>query len=165
MITHDTTATPALRVATPSDLAAVRELLAASALPDAGLDDIFTEHAGDFVLAEAGGALVGVAGLEVRGDDALLRSVAIHPAWRAHGVGRELVKRLVCMADARGLRALYLLTMTAEHYFPRFGFEVVERGAVPAAIADTLEFRSACPASAVAMARACGTTGSVGATA
>jgi amino-acid N-acetyltransferase len=63
------------------------------------------------------------------------------------------VKRLVCMAEERGLRALYLLTMTAEHYFPRFGFEAVERGAVPAAIAETLEFRSACPASAVAMAR------------
>jgi hypothetical protein len=29
----------------------------------------------------------------------------------------------------------------------------VERGAVPPAIAETLEFRSACPASAVAMAR------------
>ncbi len=158
MIAPDTTATPALRVAAPSDLAAVRALLAASDLPDAGLDAIFAEHAGDFVLAEAGGALVGVAGLEVRGDDALLRSVAVDPGWRAHGVGRELVKRLVCMADARGLRALYLLTMTAEHYFPRFGFEVIARGAVPAAIADTLEFRSACPASAVAMTRACAST-------
>jgi len=148
-----------MRAAAPADLPAVRTLLAASDLPDAGLDAIFADHAGDFVLAEAGGALVGVAGLEVRGDDALLRSVAVHPEWRAHGVGRDLVKRLVCMAEARGLRALYLLTMTAEHYFPRFGFEVIARGAVPAAIADTLEFRSACPASAVAMARPCTTAG------
>ena len=148
-----------MRAAAPADLPAVRTLLAESDLPDAGLDAIFADHAGDFVLAEAGGALVGVAGLEVRGDDALLRSVAVHPEWRAHGVGRELVKRLVCMAEARGLRALYLLTMTAEHYFPRFGFEVIARGAVPAAIADTLEFRSACPASAVAMARPCTTAG------
>jgi len=148
-----------MRAAAPADLPAVRTLLAESDLPDAGLDAIFADHAGDFVLAEAGGALVGVAGLEVRGDDALLRSVAVHPEWRAHGVGRDLVKRLVCMAEARGLRALYLLTMTAEHYFPRFGFEVIARGAVPAAIADTLEFRSACPASAVAMARPCTTAG------
>ena len=143
-----------MRAAAPADLPAVRTLLAESDLPDAGLDAIFADHAGDFVLAEAGGALVGVAGLEVRGDDALLRSVAVHPEWRAN-----LVKRLVCMAEARGLRALYLLTMTAEHYFPRFGFEVIARGAVPAAIADTLEFRSACPASAVAMARPCTTAG------
>jgi amino-acid N-acetyltransferase len=62
------------------------------------------------------------------------------------------VKRVVCRAEERGLRALYLLTMTAEHYFPRFGFAPVERGAVPAEIATTLEFRSACPASAIAMA-------------
>jgi amino-acid N-acetyltransferase len=94
-----------------------------------------------------------VAGLEVCCDDALLRSVAVHPEWRAHGVGRELVRRLVCAAEARGVRALYLLTMTAEHYFPRFGFSVVDRQSVPPAVADTLEFRSACPASAVAMAR------------
>jgi amino-acid N-acetyltransferase len=49
--------------------------------------------------------------------------------------------------------------MTAEHYFPRFGFERIERGAVPEAISETLEFRSACPASAVAMARPLGTAG------
>jgi amino-acid N-acetyltransferase len=142
-----------LRAATPSDLPAVRALLADSALPDAGLDALFAAHAGDFALAEAGGALVGAAGLEVCGDDALLRSVAVRPAWRAHGVGRALVERLVYDAEARGIRALYLLTMTAEQYFPRFGFERVERGVVPAAVAETLEFRSACPASAVAMAR------------
>jgi amino-acid N-acetyltransferase len=156
-LSHHPITTPALRPATPSDLAAVRQLLANSGLPDAGLEELLTAHASDFVVAESPTQLVGVAGLEVRGDDALLRSVAVHPDWRAHGVGRELVKRLVCMAEARGLRALYLLTMTAEHYFPRFGFEVVARGAVPPAIADTLEFRSACPASAVAMARPCAT--------
>jgi N-acetylglutamate synthase-like GNAT family acetyltransferase len=43
--------------------------------------------------------------------------------------------------------------MTAEHYFPAFGFAPVERDAVPAEIQDTLEFRSACPASAVAMTK------------
>jgi amino-acid N-acetyltransferase len=142
-----------LRAGAPADLPAVRALLADGGLPDAGLDALFADHAGDFVLAEAGGALVGVAGLEVCRDDALLRSVAVRPEWRAHGVGRELVKALVGVAEARGLRALYLLTTTAERYFPRFGFERVERGAVPPAIADTLEFRGACPASAVAMAR------------
>jgi amino-acid N-acetyltransferase len=157
---HDTTTAPVpmLRAATRDDLAAVRRLLADCDLPDAGVDALFAEHASDFVIAEAPDAegrtqLVGVAGLEVCCDDALLRSVAVRPEWRAHGVGRALVRRLVCRAEERGLRALYLLTMTAEHYFPRFGFETVERGVVPAAIADTMEFRSACPASAVAMAR------------
>lgn len=147
-----------LRTATPHDLPAVERLLADAGLPDAGVRAILAERPADFVVAEAADAegapaLVGVAGLEVCGDDALLRSVAVRPEWRACGLGHELVRRAVRTADARGLRALYLLTTTAERYFPRFGFAVVERGAVPASIADTLEFRSACPASAVAMAR------------
>jgi amino-acid N-acetyltransferase len=52
-----------------------------------------------------------------------------------------------------GINALYLLTMTAEHYFPRFGFETISRDAVPSDIAGTLEFQRACPASATVMAR------------
>jgi len=121
---------PTLRAATAADLPAVERLLAATGLPAAA-----------------------VAGLEVCCDNALLRSVAVQPAWRRHGLGQALVRRVVCGAEERGLRALYLLTMTAEHYFPRLGFAPVARDAVPAEIAATLEFRSACPAAAVAMAR------------
>lgn len=151
---------PVLREARADDLAAVERLLAASGLPTAGVGDVLTRRPADFVVAEvsdeapgAPGALVAVAGLEVCCDNALLRSVAVDPAWRTHGLGRELVRRLVCVAEGRGLRALYLLTMTAEHYFPRLGFARIDRGEVPAEIAATLEFQSACPASAVAMAR------------
>lgn len=149
-----------IRQARPDDLAAVERLLTASGLPTAGVADVLTEDAADFIVADAHdtpGELVAVAGLEVCGEHALLRSVAVDPAWRAHGLGRELVRRLVCVAEGRGLRALYLLTMTAEHYFPRLGFARVERGDVPAEVAATLEFRSACPASAVAMMRPLGT--------
>ena len=154
------TVAPALREARPGDLPAVERLLTASGLPTDGVADVLTRRPADFVVAEAPTAapgapseIVAVAGLEVCCDNALLRSVAVDPAWRAHGLGRELVRRLVCVAEGRGLRALYLLTMTAEHYFPRLGFARVERGEVPPEIAGTLEFRSACPASATAMAR------------
>lgn len=150
------TLAPTLRAATAADLPAVERLLAGTGLPTHGVAALFAARADDFVVAddpEAPGEVAAVAGLEVCGDDALLRSVAVRPAWRRHGLGEAVVRRLVCRAEERGLRALYLLTMTAEHYFPRFGFATVERGAVPAGIAATLEFRSACPASAVAMAR------------
>ena len=147
---------PTLRSAVAADLPAVERLLAAADLPTAGVADLFAARADDFVVADdprTPGELAAVAGLEVCCDAALLRSVAVRPEWRAHGLGRALVRRVVCRAEERGLRALYLLTMTAEHYFPRFGFHAVERAAVPAEIAATLEFRSACPASAVAMAK------------
>lgn len=87
------------------------------------------------------------------GDDALLRSVAVDPAWRGHGVGRALVTRLIADAEGRGTRALYLLTMSAEGYFPKFGFHEVTRDAVPPAVRETAEFRGACPASATVMRR------------
>jgi N-acetylglutamate synthase-like GNAT family acetyltransferase len=64
------------------------------------------------------------------------------------------VTRLIADAEARGFRALYLLTMTAEQYFPRFGFQPIDRDAVPAAVRATAEFREACPASATVMRRA-----------
>ena len=37
--------------------------------------------------------------------------------------GRALVTRMISDAEARGIHALYLLTTTAERYFPSFGFQ------------------------------------------
>jgi amino-acid N-acetyltransferase len=64
-----------------------------------------------------------------------------------------VVTRLIADAEARGKRALYLLTTTAERYFPSFGFAPVARDVLPDAVRATSEFREACPASAVAMVR------------
>ncbi|MBV6520370.1 MAG: hypothetical protein MNPFHGCM_00476 [Gemmatimonadaceae bacterium] len=148
-----------IRPAVPADRAAIERLLAESGLPTMGVAGILRGHADDFFVAEVDGperTLVGVAGLEVCGGTALLRSVAVLPEWRSQGLGRELVRRVVCHAEARDLRALYLLTMTAEHYFPRFGFERIDRGEVPEEVAATLEFKSACPATAAAFMKRIG---------
>ena len=142
---------PRVRSAVPDDLPAVERLLTDSGLPLDGVPEAF----GTFVVAELGSDLVGVAGLEVCCDDALLRSVAVRPEWRSHGVGRALVTRAIAEAEARGLRALYLLTTTAERYFPGFGFRTISRDEVPADIRETAEFRDACPATATVMCRDC----------
>ncbi|HET7550660.1 MAG TPA: arsenic resistance N-acetyltransferase ArsN2 [Gemmatimonadaceae bacterium] len=142
---------PRVRPAVPADLAAIERLLMASTLP---LDGV-REALGAFVVAEYGDEIVGVAGLESCCNDALLRSVAVAPAWRSHGLGRALVTRVISDAEARGIRALYLLTNTAEHYFPSFGFRRVSRDEVPASVRETAEFSHACPASAAVMCREC----------
>lgn len=147
-----TTTIAEVRGATITDLRDVERLLVASDLP---LDGV-REALPDFVVAEAEGRVVGVAGLEVCCDDALLRSVAVDPEWRSRGVGRALVMRVIANAEARGLNALYLLTTTAEHYFPSFGFTRTTRDAVPPAVQATAEFTSACPASATIMCRRLG---------
>lgn len=140
-----------LRAARPADLPGIEELLTASQLPLAGV----AENLNGFVVAESDGAIVGSAALEVCRDNALLRSVAVAPEWRSRGLGRALVTRVVADGEARGLRALYLLTTTAEHYFPSFGFQPITRDAVPAEVQGTEEFQGACPASAVVMCRHC----------
>ena len=144
-----TVTTPTIRAATARDFSAVERLLTANDLPLAGVPKTLDQ----FVVAESNGEIVGVAGLEPCNNDALLRSVAVNPDWRSKGVGRALVTRAIADAEARGCRALYLLTTTADRYFPNFGFHTVDRATVPASVAETEEFTRACPDSAVAMAR------------
>jgi len=146
----------AIRRSTREDLPAIERLLVESGLPTAGVAQMLAADPASFVVAEANGTasdFAGVAGLEVCCDNALLRSVAVRPEWRGHGLGADLVTRIVSDAESRGIHALYLLTLTAERYFPRFGFERVERGEVPSEVAETVEFQSACPSTAAAMRR------------
>jgi len=144
-----------IRPATPNDLPAIEQLLTESGLPVDGVAEIVRASTGEFLVAESvgDGQLVGVAGLEICCDDALLRSVAVRPEWRSHGVGRDLVHEIVDHAESRGFPALYLLTMTAERYFPRFGFSRIERAAAPKGIAESKEFTSMCPSSAAVMVK------------
>ncbi len=138
-----------IRGATMADLPAVERLLTESKLP---LDGV-REALGSFLVAESGGTLVGVAGLEVCCEHALLRSVAVAPAWRSKGLGRELVMRVIADAESRGIQALYLLTTTAEKYFPSLGFEPIPRDDVPADVQTSGEFKGVCPTSATAIRR------------
>jgi amino-acid N-acetyltransferase len=142
-------ATANIRAATADDLPRIERLLTESDLPLAGVREALES----FVVAEADGDIVGVAGLEVCCDDALLRSVAVLPEWRSRGVGRAVVTHAIAEAESRGIRALYLLTTTAEHYFPSFGFTKIARADVPEAVRATREFSVACPASAAVMCR------------
>ncbi|HEU5479202.1 MAG TPA: arsenic resistance N-acetyltransferase ArsN2 [Candidatus Tumulicola sp.] len=157
MTTSTNIGAASVRRATRDDLPGIERLLSSADLTTAGVADIVAARPGDFFVAEMNAMpkqIVAAAGLEVRGTTAVLRSVAVDPEWRGRGMGHELVRQIVCDAESRGIHALYLLTMTAEHYFPRLGFERIDRSSVPNEIAETAEFTSACPATAVAMKRA-----------
>ena len=91
-----------LRTAKTDDLRAVEALLEGAALPVAGV----AEWLPQFVVAENEGRIVGVAGIELYGTSALLRSVAVEQDWRGSGVGRQLVDRLLSDAQARGVHGL-----------------------------------------------------------
>ena len=136
-----------LRTATPADDALVRQLLQSAGLP---ADDVATGPQ-EYVLAYDGPRLVGTVGLEVVGADALVRSLAVVPELRGRGVASALHQRALELARGRGVRALYLLTTTAEDYAARKGFERIDRAEVPPGILALPQFRALCPATAVCM--------------
>ena len=136
--------------AAPADLPAVLALLTASGLPHDGL----AQHLETAVVARAGPVVVGSAALELYGEAALLRSVAVAEGLRGQGLGRELTEVALRLARDRGVRRLYLLTTTAEGYFPHFGFAPVTRAEVDPAVQLSAEFTGACPDSAAVLALA-----------
>jgi len=136
-----------LRRAGRADDEAVATLLRELELPTEGV----AEWLDRFWVAENQNRVVGVAGMERYGESGLLRSVAVAPDWRGSGIGRTLVDRVLDEGRAAGIREVFLLTTTAEHYFPRLGFQCVDRDCVPAAVRASAEFTGACPASAVVM--------------
>ena len=141
-----------IRDAKSEDLPAVEGLLAASDLPIDGVRDNFSS----FVVAEDKDEIAGAIGLEKYGSVALLRSAVVSREHRGSGVGRQLVEQLLDRAEKAGIDELYLLTTTAEKYFPRFGFAPTTRSAVPEAVKASAEFRGACPETAVVMTRRVG---------
>jgi amino-acid N-acetyltransferase len=139
-----------IRSTTDADLGPVRQLLSVSGLPVDGVEENFA----DFIVAEEGNSITGVIGMERYGTAGLLRSAAVSPSARGTGLGSQLVKQLLERASAQGVRDVYLLTTTAEEYFPRFGFTRAERSEVPASLRVSREFQGACPDSAVVMKNA-----------
>lgn len=98
-----------------------------------------------------GERLIGVVGLEVYGQDGLVRSLVVAPDRRGGGVGVKLVHEAEIHALSKGVSTLYLLTMTAASFFSRIGYVSIERVAAPKFISATAEFQSLCPASALLM--------------
>jgi amino-acid N-acetyltransferase len=129
------------------DLAHVLVLLERHGLPVDGASTM-----GDsLVVARLDGRIVGAAGLELYADGALLRSVVVDASVQGQGLGQQLTEAALALARARDEQAVFLLTTTADRFFPRFGFERITREEVPESVRRSVEFQSACPASAVVM--------------
>jgi amino-acid N-acetyltransferase len=136
-----------IRRAEPADADAVLALVRASGLPFDGLEGALAHG----LVASRDGRLVGCVALELYEENALLRSLAIAAEFRGQGLGLLLTRRALDLAGKLGARDVYLLTETAGGFFPRFGFAREDRSRAPAALQDSVEFRTACPQSALLM--------------
>jgi amino-acid N-acetyltransferase len=136
------------RKATGTDEPQIRDLLEQAQLPTESLGRNVTE----FFIAEEDGVIIGVAGFEYYGDDALLRSVAIQSNRRSLGLGSSLVDWMLSRAIERRIKRIVLLTDTASKFFAKKGFQVVDRSLINnEALKMSSEFGSVCPASSTTM--------------
>jgi amino-acid N-acetyltransferase len=119
-------------------------LLASANLPVADLTAALME---DFFFVGSPAAPDGLVGVQFCGPDALLRSLVVAPSRRSTGLGCALVAHAEAHARARGARAVYLLTTTAEAFFRRRGYSDADRDRAPSAIRSTREFSDICPSS------------------
>jgi arsenate reductase len=136
--------------ATEADGGALRALLSDAGLP---IDDLGDDSWQSFLIARAAGAIAGVGAVERRDQDGLLRSLVVTPNFRAQGVGRRIVDALEADARTQGLRALYLLTESAQGFFAGLGYRELDRKDAPSSIRTTTQFSAACPSTATLMAK------------
>src|SRR6185295_14070215 len=106
--------------ARPHDLRGALELLGRSELTPQDVSEGWGHY---FVVREDDGRVIGVAGLEVHGEDGLLRSVAVDEDYRGQGLAAALVEAVLERAQRVGLRSVYLLTAGGRDYFARRGFK------------------------------------------
>lgn len=126
---------------------ALRELLKSENLCYEDLDDID----GVLNIARLENEVIGGFGVEIFGENGLLRSVVLKRDKRRKGLGVELVEKAISCAKGKEVNYLYLLTTTADKFFKKLGFQVIPRNSVPGPIAQTTEFRTFCPDTAICM--------------
>jgi len=90
-----------------------------------------SENIRDFSVIYSGGELIGCGALHfyspIMGE---VRSLAVDPAWKSHGIGRRMVEALVAEAREFSLDAVFAFTYVAD-FFRKMGFQEVERGELP----------------------------------
>jgi N-acetylglutamate synthase-like GNAT family acetyltransferase/protein-tyrosine-phosphatase len=141
--------TTSIGPASGGDHDAIQRLLVSSLLPSR---DVGGAHQ-RFIVASENGRLLGCAGLQVAGQDGLVRSMAVHWTRRNAGLGSRLHERLLFEAMLAGVRTLYVVTTTAEDFFAGHGFKKVPATAVPPRLQASEEFTAFVPGGSTVMSR------------
>jgi [ribosomal protein S18]-alanine N-acetyltransferase len=83
-----------------------------------------------FIVASAGGTVIGYGGYWCIEDEAHLINLAVHPQSRSQGIGRRLLEHLLSMMSSHpGMRTILLevrkSNRPAQHLYESCGFRVV----------------------------------------
>ncbi|MFN4786717.1 MAG: arsenic resistance N-acetyltransferase ArsN2 [Pseudanabaena sp.] len=139
-----------MQISSNPTLVQVAYVLGQCGLPS---DDILPEHLSNFVFARDGESDVGVAGLQVFGSTALVRSVAVLPTHRSRGLGTKLLGAIEQRARSQGVNQLYLLTNDALAFFVAHGYRESPRCSAPAEVQGCSQFGSSCCGAAALMVK------------
>ena len=145
----DPAALPPIGPAEDAEWPAIVTFLAGTGLP---IEDLGSTAVAFHVARDAQGRVVGTVGLEGGGGERLIRSLAVAPALRGHGLGSALLATAEARARADGVTRLYLLTLSPGFFATR-GYAAVARADVPPAVAHSAEFTRLCPDAAACLTR------------
>jgi amino-acid N-acetyltransferase len=127
-----------LRLARPDEVDEVTKLISSEGMPAVEVE----RWLDGFWVLDDGETLLGCAGVELYADSAVLRSVMTAPELRGSGEGVRLVKRALDYARGNGAKRCYLFTMTAEQWFPRFGFSACTLDEFDKAARESWQYRA-----------------------
>ena len=139
-----------MRLSSNPPLPEVAALLTSCGLPS---EDIDLSSLPNFVVAKEGATPVGVAGLEMKGSTALVRSVGVAYSHRQQGLGAILLAAVEARAKELGVKQVYLLTNDAQAFFAKHGYAAVHRCSAPVEIQATGQFGSSCCGAATLMSK------------
>jgi len=139
------------RITDAASFEGFRNLLQSSGLPHQDLD--FQRHI--LMGYHDNDELVGTGALEIYGENALLRSLAVKIGARGLSLGSSIIKDLIRQGKKNNLKGIYLLTETAASFFALKGFKEISRDLVPDDVRRSSEFSHVCPASATCMFLEC----------
>jgi N-acetylglutamate synthase-like GNAT family acetyltransferase len=136
------------RPATIDDYSSIIKLLVSHSLP---VDDILDSTIEFIIAIDNRTKIIGTIGIETKGEDGLIRSLAIDEKYKSQGIGAKLLHLMEANATILGIKGLHLLTTTASDYFLGKGFIIDRRENAPETMKETREFLGICPSSAVYM--------------
>ena len=90
-----------------------------------------SENIRDFTVVESGGQIVGCGALHFYSPQtAEVRSLAVDPGWKGHGIGRLLVESLEREGREHGIKSIFAFTYV-DRFFNKMGYRLVDRGDLP----------------------------------
>lgn len=119
-----------------SDLAAFLERVD---LTTAGLDDPGLRV---WLQLDADGRIEATTGFEISGDNALIRSVAVHPSLRRARLGTALATFALDRAAEAGATRAWLFSRRSGPFWQRLGFEPADRDQLAAALAGARQVQA-----------------------